>query len=1190
MDKVLKIFLVSLIACYRAFGQDISFSNISTSNGLSDNFIKSIEVDKNGFLWAGTSEGLNSYDGYTVTNYPLDKFPGIPAKAIIHLFCDKKNNVWMGSVEGAAFADEKRKFNRIALEDTVLNYRCAYITETEATGILLFTSKGPYIFDRSSQKWVLYKGTKFLPEFPRIREVINYDKHSVLITGDSAIWLYDYSAQKIIYTKSITNAQSVCRAGQDSIAISLDNGICQVIDIRNGKTISEYDLSKYQPHRGARSVWSEIRPAPGGNLLVASSLFGFFVIDHQGKISHFSHDPINPNSIAGDRVKRVMSTIDGTVIVGTERYGLSIFNILKKQAGYLKYFRDRNGNLFDGFLTEMVQDKDGTFWIGSFDRLIHWDKKRNVADFYKYENTAFESGIKNPEIYRVCLDKSGQVWVSILGTGPALFDRRSGTFQLVIRDSLNDPAQEDNFANDLFTDSQGKIWVSGGSGFYRIDPLTRKAESLRQDEILGPITGFRSQGFAEDKQGRIWISVYGKGIYCYDPVKKTLRQYTRKEGLIDDVCLDLMFNSQDDLYITLHKGFNVIRADGQIESYNKADGLPFDKTDALLEDDLGKIWIANAKCLIRFDPSTRKMEIFDEHDNLNNGGFKPSSSLKTAEGELLWGTQGGLNYFYPDQLSNTPEPMQVSIYNVMAGDTLLSTNTGKPVRVRYRDNNLQFYFVAVNLRGSRNIRYQFQLVGYDTKWQEGTDIRQARYSSLPPGNYVFKVRASAGRKPWVESVNSINLSIVSPVYMKWWFKIAGTLLAAGILFFIFNRRNRLLKQKKEELETEQAIHYFASSLYEHQKVDDILWDVARNCIGRLQFEDCVIYLVDEERQVLVQKAAHGPKNPRSFEITKPLDIPLGKGIVGSVAISGKAEIINDTTKDPRYIVDDEARLSEISVPIIYNGRVLGVIDCEHSKKWFFTQKHLSILSTIASLCANKIIRAQTEEEKKQAENMLAETKLKMSEAEMQALRAQMNPHFIFNCLNSINRYIVKSDQATASLYLTRFAKLIRLILDNSHSKNVVLSNEIEALRLYIEMESLRFDNKFTYEIIIDRNVQADSIEVPPLIIQPFIENAIWHGLLHKTEGGHLTVRISIAGENLLQCIIEDNGVGREKAKELKSKSATTRKSLGMELTENRLLLLNKYAEVHSSIEILDMINDQQEPAGTRVILKIPFAE
>jgi LytS/YehU family sensor histidine kinase len=218
----------------------------------------------------------------------------------------------------------------------------------------------------------------------------------------------------------------------------------------------------------------------------------------------------------------------------------------------------------------------------------------------------------------------------------------------------------------------------------------------------------------------------------------------------------------------------------------------------------------------------------------------------------------------------------------------------------------------------------------------------------------------------------------------------------------------------------------------------------------------------------------------------------------------------------------------------------------------------------------------------------ASTKLKehIAEIEMRALRAQMNPHFIFNCLNSINRYIVKSDHATASLYLTRFSKLIRLILDNSNSKSILLSNELEALKLYIEMEALRFDHRFTYDVSLANDIHSDSIEVPPLIVQPYVENAIWHGLLHKENGGHLQIDLSMNGENELLFIVEDDGVGREKAKEFKSKSATTKKSLGLKLTEDRIAVLNKYAKHQASVKIVDVIKNGIV-SGTRVSITIP---
>jgi signal transduction histidine kinase/DNA-binding response OmpR family regulator len=189
-----------------------------------------------------------------------------------------------------------------------------------------------------------------------------------------------------------------------------------------------------------------------------------------------------------------------------------------------------------------------------------------------------------------------------------------------------------------------------------------------------------------------------------------------------------------------------------------------------------------------------------------------------------------------------------------------------------------------------------------------------------------------------------------------------SIVIALFYFFLYDKQNvnniRLIQNAND---TEKTINYFSTSLYGKNTEDEILWDIAKNCIGSLGFEDCVIYILDQNS--LIQKAAYGPKNPKEHEITNLIEIPLGQGIVGSVAKTGIAEIIGDTTKDPRYIVDDIPRFSEITVPILYQDKVLGVIDCEHHEKNFFTQSHLNILNTIAALCSNKIVKARAEEEK-----------------------------------------------------------------------------------------------------------------------------------------------------------------------------------------------------------------------------------
>ncbi len=154
----------------------------------------------------------------------------------------------------------------------------------------------------------------------------------------------------------------------------------------------------------------------------------------------------------------------------------------------------------------------------------------------------------------------------------------------------------------------------------------------------------------------------------------------------------------------------------------------------------------------------------------------------------------------------------------------------------------------------------------------------------------------------------------------------------------------------------QVLKEFEKHLNEQSTIDDVCWSIAQNAIAHLDFEDCVIYLIEEG--VLVQKAAHGPKNPVALDIFNPITIELGEGIVGAVAMSGKAEIIGNTSMDDRYVIDDDIRYSELSVPIINDGKVLGVIDSEHERKFFFTKSHLDILKKIAEMVALKIVEIE----------------------------------------------------------------------------------------------------------------------------------------------------------------------------------------------------------------------------------------
>ena len=225
----------------------------------------------------------------------------------------------------------------------------------------------------------------------------------------------------------------------------------------------------------------------------------------------------------------------------------------------------------------------------------------------------------------------------------------------------------------------------------------------------------------------------------------------------------------------------------------------------------------------------------------------------------------------------------------------------------------------------------------------------------------------------------------------------------------------------------------------------------------------------------------------------------------------------------------------------------------------------------------------------QNKNKQAELQQHVTELEMQALRAQMNPHFIFNCLSSINRFILKNETEEASNYLTKFSRLIRTVLTNSKRPFINLEDELEMLCLYLDMEKLRFKDSFDYSIIFTNSIDAENVFVPPMLLQPFAENAIWHGLMHKEEKGHLEIELSI-DKKILTCIITDNGIGRNKAEQIKSKSAEKQKSMGLKITTERLAFLNKGQDKKTFFNIDDLMDTEGKSAGTRVVLKMNYRE
>jgi len=220
----------------------------------------------------------------------------------------------------------------------------------------------------------------------------------------------------------------------------------------------------------------------------------------------------------------------------------------------------------------------------------------------------------------------------------------------------------------------------------------------------------------------------------------------------------------------------------------------------------------------------------------------------------------------------------------------------------------------------------------------------------------------------------------------------------------------------------------------------------------------------------------------------------------------------------------------------------------------------------------------------------AQLQARINDANLAALSSQMNPHFIFNCLNSIRLYAEQNNVEAAGEYLSMFAQLIRNTLHNARREKILLQDELDSMGLYLKLEAMRFKEKLKYQIVVDDNVDVDFVEIPPMLVQPYIENAIWHGLMHKEDGGTIRLHFKQSTDDVLIVTVEDNGVGRQNSANIKWVALTKQKSYGTQITSERIALINEKYHINATVQTTDLRNNKNEPCGTLVTLKIPLNE
>jgi two-component system, LytTR family, sensor kinase len=1153
-----------------SFAQQYNFDYINIKNGLVNNTVRSIYQDKKGIMYFGTNSGISIYYGNAFKS--IDEVNGKKIGIINQIVGNPKDSVYIiASTIPFFYQLQGQQLTKHPAKVPAYIYSMLY----DEGRFLACVDDGLHLFENGQFKKINLH-TRDTIKF--ISKIISCNQNLWLIgrLGASMELVNKKSLQTTAISPRLTVHGFYKDAGQNIWIATKDKGVLYLsaADLANNRL----QLSPVPAALDflANAEISDITGDAAGNIYFATVGKGLVKMlpDQQVEIIN------TRNGLSSMHVRTAFVDREGNLWVGTN------MGIDKLSVNRLNIYNDRFGLQSNICYDAALYKNRFLITPNNLGFSVIDDKNKSIINYplpVQNESYPFRTCIADNRIYVLNRNSVAVVDDAFSGKTP---------YTNIISFTAR--------INVLAADNKKNMLVGGISGIWLV--RNNKPQLIISEPDVRTIM--------IDERDVLWIGRYDNGIACYQLSYGTgiisARKLTEwKTGYTQDHSRVLLRGDNSTVwYGTRFSGLYQLQMKDSIKVLKHVDaqtGLSSDFVQSLCLLPNSKLLVGTADGLDMIDVPAFYAVSTAVHKKFNFSS--KINQIKLSEDGRLWmATDDGILNLTVDQLESKQNPQaELLITAVKVKGIENSTSLPGENSFDYNQNTVTFSFASPTYINENNMLYTWMLEGTgDNAWSEPAHTNTAGFADLNPGKYTFYAKMNDGANGNTISTVQYNFVIRKPFWKQYWFVAMLVVVAGFLLYRLLKLREKNIAEREAQktelqklkadnyqyqLEIEQVVSYFASSINQKNSIDELLWDVARNCIARLGFEDCVIYLVDERRKVLVQKAAWGHKTNAENQIVNPIDIPVGRGIVGAVAKSGKAEIVADTGKDHRYLIDDDIRLSEIAVPIIDNGKVIGVIDSEHPQKNFYTERHLQILVTIASLCADKIDKIKAEELTREKEIEVLKLQKDLATSQLTTLRAQMNPHFIFNALNSIQQFILQGNVEEANRYLSRFSKLQRQILNNSTQQFITLEKEIEILTLYLQLEELRFGHTFTYQLTTGSNIETAEIRIPTMIIQPFIENAIWHGLMAKTGDKKLTIDFVLSEDDFLICTIKDNGIGRQASALLKEVRPGEEKhqSKGLSLVYDRLGMLQQQYKQQFQAEVSD-IDEGGKVAGTQVVL------
>lgn len=990
----------------------LSFQHFGIDEGLPSQNVQCLYQDYLGYLWVGTWDGLSRYDGYSFHNYQRAAFDSttLAANDVKSIIEDGEGNLIIGSQGGLSrYNRDKDEFYQFPVPEEIGRAWAINEMSRDEQGrvwISKFLSPGYFIrLDSASNN---------------VDKMIGGWSRSMFWTGNQ-MWSAEYikGIRKYLFTGdtlinqpvnnlSVFDEQRVYSLFQDQQSrmwIGSQRGL-HYFEADCLVTIEDSLLSECtviclaQDHSGR--IW-------------AGTNNGLFVLDRNGTVlGHYLPDLISGDALRDKVILSLLVDTGGNLWVGSYQGGLykvTLANQPRFQAYRSGHFDVSNLNVF-----AFAEGADNRLWLGTTKGLYLLDKTTKEVKQHFVSGPADSLGLSQNGIQALHETPDQKLLIGF-SRSPSL-------------DILDWPSQKITHCGEkvsrgmirriLPLDFPADKYLLVGTYVSYFDLKTLSTETVYlYDTLSHTKLPYYSWDAYQTADSLIWIA-NKRGLLSVNPTDGVVKLFPifPDSYRADNTVITILPDHDDSFWLgTYGAGLVHVKRNGEvIDIFTKQDDLPNDFVIGVLPDSAGHLWMSTNLGIARLDTQKRVFQNFRARDGLMHEGFDTGSYLQSQDGEIFMGGSNGFVAFYPGQIEHNASNFKPPLYLKPPKVSVLPLRQDSAGLhfTAYRGQRLDLSFVALDYSAPEEIHYQWQLVGYENDWQFPSKDPKVSYTSLPPGQYTFQVKASNSDGIYLGSTLSIPIEIRPRLGQHWGFRLG--MIGLGILLV-------------------GAIVYF-------------------------------------------------------------------------------------------YVL----RLRE--------------------------------------------------REKRKLEYRIAQTK-------QEALASQMDQHFLFNSLNSIQRFVMENRPKEAGKFISRFGRLIRMQLQQASQTVVSVEEELQTLDLYLSLEQLRTRDKFQYTVEIDPDLDIFLLEIPPGLLQPYLENAIWHGLMPKEQEGHLRLKL-IAEKKGYRVEVIDDGIGREASRKLKEISNYRPPSKGMAITQERIIMLNALHEMEISLLIEDLQSVDGQAAGTKVCLQVAF--